>query len=386
MKYKRIFVLILDSLGVGAAPDAALYNDTNANTLKNITNNYDLFIPNLKKLGFLATINNDEEESEAYYTIAKPSTPGKDSLSGHYELFGIENPVAFSHYAASGFPRDLIEKIEEITRLRVIGNKATPGLEIINELGNTHLQYGALIVFTSSDSTLQIAAHERIIPPAKLYEFAEAIREVTDNIYYRIGRVIARPFTGKPGDFKFTTDRRDYAVKPPENNILNNLKNQGLNVIGIGKIGDVFNHEGITKNITAKDNINTINKLTDIMDKDFTGLCITNLEDFDKYGHQRDVISYAEKIEELDVEIPIILNKLNNDDLLIITADHGNDPTYTGNDHTRENVPVLIYNHDFKNPKRFRVLNSFADVGATIAHNFEIEAPTLGESFLDELN
>ena len=386
--FKRIFLIVLDSLGVGEALDANVYNDTGANTLKHIMDNYDLFIPNLEKLGFLNTVNmSDKEETDAYYTIAKPTNVGKDSLTGHYELMGIKSTTPFKLFTEKAFPRELLEKIEDVTGKRVIGNKVVNGEMIINELGERHLSYGSLIIYTSNDSTLQVAAHEDVIPIPKLYQYCEKIRKITLADEYKVARVIARPFTGKPGKFKFTQDRCDYAVKPPHKSIMNSLKENEYSVISIGKINDIFDGEGITKIVkSSNNNMDTLTKLTDIMTKKFTGLCITNLNDFDAlYGHNRDVEGYAKAIEEFDVEIPLLLNKLDNDDLLIITADHGNDPTFPGFSHTRENVPVIIFGRRFKNPKKLEPLNSLADIGATIADNFKVEMPEIGKSFLDKL-
>lgn len=387
MKFKRVFLMILDSLGVGEALDAPSYNDNGANTLGHIREKYNLFIPNLKKLGFLNTLNMDEnKEVEAYYTIARPTNPGKDTLNGHYEIMGVKNDIQFKTFTETGFPRELLDEIELITGRKVIGNKNCNGIEIINELGERHLQYGFLIVYTSNGSNLQIAAHENIIPVSKLYEYAEKIRKITLKEEWKIGRVIAKPFTGKLNNFKFTTERQDYAVKPPTMSIMNFLKEKDYSVISIGKIADIFDQEGITKTIKARNNSEALNKLSDIMTKKFTGLCAINLSDFDsEYGHKRDIEGYAREIEELDVEIPMILNKLETDDLLIITADHGCDPTHSGFDHTRENVPVIIYGRNLKEPKKLEILNSMADIGATIADNFEVSKPFIGNSFLEKL-
>lgn len=388
MKFKRIFLIILDSLGVGEAMDANNYEDNGANTLGHIRENYDLFVPNLKKLGFLNTINMDEnEEVEAYYTIARPTNPGKDTLNGHYEIMGVKNDIQFKNFSEKGFPRELLDQIEAYTGRRVIGNKNCSGIDIINELGQRQMEYASLIVYTSNGSNLQIAAHENVIPVQKLYEYAEKIRKITLREEWKVGRVIAKPFTGtKAGNFKFTNERQDYAVKPPTMSVMNFLNEKGLSVISIGKISDVFDHEGITKTIKAKNNNESLNKLSDIMSKNFTGLCAVNLNDFDsEYGHKRDVEGYAKAIEELDVEIPMILNKLETEDLLIITADHGCDPTFKGTNHTRENVPVIIYGRNLREPKKLDILNSMADIGATIADNFDVNKPFIGESFLDKL-
>lgn len=388
MKFKRIFLIVMDSLGVGEALDANVYGDSTSNTLGHIMERQNLFIPNLKKLGFVDTLTMKENtDVDAYYTIARPTNKGKDSLTGHYEIVGIRNEVPFKTFYENGFPRELIDEIEKRTGRRVIGNKAASGTEIIQELGERQMEYGSLIVYTSSDSVLQVAAHEDIIPVELLYKYCEIIREITTKDEWKVGRVIARPFTGsKSGKFKRTTNRKDFALKPPTKSILCKMAEKNLSVISVGKINDIFDGEGITKKVTSGSNKEGIDKLLDIMDKKFTGLCFANLNDFDTlYGHRRDVQGYANAIEELDVELPILLNKLNNDDLLILTADHGNDPTYTGTDHTRENVPVIMYSRVFRNQKNLPIMNSFADIGATIADNFGVDAPMIGISYLSKL-
>ena len=388
MKFKRVFLVVLDSLGVGEAIDASNYGDEGANTLKHINETNELFIPNLKKLGFLNTINMSfNDEVEGYYTIARPTNKGKDTLSGHYEIAGVRCSYAFPTFP-DGFPSSLIEEIERLTGRRVIGNVSASGTEIIKELGERHMETGELIVYTSADSVLQIAANESVIPLQELYKICEVVRKLTDSREeWRVGRVIARPFKGKKSeDFVRTTNRRDFALDPPSKSILEKLIDNKLSVISIGKIYDIFNGKGITKKISSGNNKEGVDKLLDIMDKKFTGLCFANLNDFDTlYGHRRDAQGYARAIEEFDVEIPMILNKLNNDDLLIITADHGNDPTFKGTDHTRENTPVLIYSRIFKEPKVLPIMNTFADIGATIADNFGIDKPMIGTSYLDEL-
>ena len=388
MKFKRIFVLILDSLGVGEAIDANDYGDVGSNTLKHVMESSNVFAPNLKKLGLMNTINMDDNPNvDAYYTIARPTNVGKDSLTSHYEIVGIPSKKFFKTFTERGFPRELIELIETETGKRIIGNKVADGEEIINELGERHLNYGSLILYTSQDSTLQVAAHEDVVPVSKLYNYCEKIRKITENDEWSIARVIARPFNGKIGKFKFTSDRVDYAMRPPTKSVLNSLKEKDYNVIAVGKISDLFGGSGITKVIKSSDNnIDTLNKLTDIMSKKFEGLCIVNLSDFDSlYGHLRDPDGYGRSLEEFDVEIPLILNKLNSDDLLIITADHGNDPTFGGSTHTRENVPVVIYGRLFRQPSKMEILNSMADIGATIADNFDIDIPIIGTSFLEKL-
>ena len=365
MKFKRVFLVVLDSLGVGEALDAASYDDSGANTLKHINDKHHLFIPNLEKLGFLDTLTmNDNDNTDAYYTIAKPSNPGKETLTGHYELVGVKIDYPFKSFQETGFPSDLINEIQRITGRKVLGNVAASGTEIIKELGETQIQTGGLIVYTSSDSVLQIAAHEKIIPLEELYKICEKVRQLTLRKEWLVGRVIARPFTGNSSDtFVRTENRRDFALNPPMPSVMNFLSDSDKNYSVI-----------------------SIDKLIELLDKKFTGLCFTNLNDFDTlYGHRRDSKGYAEAIEALDVEIPVLLNKLNNDDLLIFTADHGNDPTYKGTDHTRENVPVIVYSRIFNDPKKLPALSSFADIAATISDNFDVRKPIIGKSFLDML-
>lgn len=387
MKYKRVFLIVLDSVGVGEASDAVNFGDIGANTLKHVDDEYELFVPNLKKIGFMNTINmSDNPNTEAYYTTAKPINAGKDSLNGHYEIIGIKNDEPFNTFN-EGFNYEILQKIQEITGRNILGNKICFDSSIINELGERQVNYGSIIIYTSGDSDLQIAAHENSISIATLHQYCEKIRKVSLDKNWRIARIIARPFTGTPGKYKFiASERKDFAMKPPKKTILDDLIENEYNVIGIGKINDIFDGQGINKMIKASSNIEALNKLNDIIDKKFTGLCMVNLSDFDSlYGHQRDIKGYADAIEELDIEIPILLNKLELDDLLIITADHGNDPTFKGNSHTRENVPVIIYSRNFKEPKRLPIFETFANIGATIADNFEIEKTEIGESILDEL-
>ena len=387
MKFKRIFLIILDSIGVGESIDAINYKDNGSNTLGHIMDKKDLFIPNLKKIGFLDTLTlTEDKDVEAYYSIAKPTNKGKDSLNGHYEIVGLKSDVAYESFN-DGFSFELVQDIETITGRKVIGNTCSQDPNaIIQELGDRHVNYGSLIVYTSADSDLQVAAHEDCIPISTLHSDCEIIIEITLKKGYKIARIIARPFNGQSGKYKLLNSaRKDYAVKPPKRTILNELVDKSYNVIGIGKINDIFDGEGINKMIKANDNNEAINKISDIIDKDFTGLCMINLNDFDQFGHSRDIDSYADAIEELDVDLKIILNKLDLDDLLIITADHGNDPTFPGNGHTRENVPVIIYSRNFKKPHRLPPLETFADIGATIADNFDIDKPEIGKSLLDEL-
>ena len=388
MKFKRVFLIVCDSLGAGEALDASNYGDEGACTLGHINEKENLFIPNLTKLGFLNTLGmTANDETEGYYTIARPTNKGKDTLSGHYEIAGVRCTYAFPTFP-NGFPEDLIDQIERVSKRGVLGNTVASGTEIIKELGEEQMRTGKLIVYTSADSVLQIAAHEDIIPLEELYDICSKVREIVNTKdEWRVGRIIARPYVGtNKDDFNRTPNRKDFACDPPSKSILEKIEEKKLSVIAVGKINDIFNGKGVTKKIKTTGNKDGVDKLLDIMDKKFTGLCFVNLNDFDTlYGHRRDVEGYARAIEELDVEIPMILNKLNNDDLLIITADHGNDPTFKGTDHTRENTPVIIYSRIFKEPKMLPIMNTFADIGATIAENFELDPPMIGISYLKEL-
>ncbi len=387
MKFKRIFLMVLDSLGVGETADASNFGDSGANTLGHVNEECDLFIPNLKKIGFLDTLNmNENDNVEAYYTIAKPVNAGKDTLNGHYEMVGIPNQIPFKTFN-EGFSPEILLGIEQATGRTIIGNKCCTDDSILQELGERQFNYGSLIVYTSADSDIQIAAHEDCIPIVTLHEYCEKIRALTLKEDWRVARIIARPFNGTPGKYKFISGgRKDYAVKPPKKSVLDCLNESNYSVIGIGKINSIFDGQGINKMIKATNNSEAVNKLMDIMDKKFTGLCMVNLADFDSlYGHLRDVEGYGRAIEELDVDIPIILNKLDLDDLLIITADHGNDPTFPGHDHTRENVPVILYSRNFKNTKRLEPFPTLANIGALIADNFDVEMPEIGESILNNL-
>jgi phosphopentomutase len=386
MRFKRIFLIILDSLGIGEDKDAIQYGDEGANTLKHILENTNISLPNLKNLGLLNTINMNNSNTEAYYTTAQSISIGKDTLVGHHELMGIQTTVPFKRFTDTGFPSELINEIEKATNRKVIGNKAASGTEIIEELGEEHMKTGALIIYTSADSVLQVAAHEDIISIKELYEICEKIRNITLKEEWKVGRIIARPFIGTKGHFIRTANRHDYALKPIKETVLDYLKNNNYDVISIGKINDIFDHQGITEVIKTLDNLDGINKIISTMDKNFTGLCFANLNDFDsKYGHRRDIKGYSEAIKQFDNYVPNIINKLNNDDLLIITADHGNDPSYKGTDHTRENIPVLIYSKQFGNPSKLDKFNTYAVIGYTIADNFNVNEPDIGYSILNNL-
>ncbi len=386
MKYKRVFLIVLDSVGVGSTKDSDKYGDGPANTLGHIIEKTNVKLPNLEKMGLLNILDLSEEKTIGYYTKAIPTSNGKDSLTGHLELMGLKTDIAPKTFTETGFPKELIEAIEYETGRHVIGNCSENGHEIIERLGVEHMKTGNLIIYTSADSVLHIAAHESIIPVRELYRICETVRQLTLNEEWRIGRVIANPFSGKPGSFERTSNRHDFALDPNEKTVLDNLKDKGYDILTIGKICDIFNNRGITAATRAVDNLDGIKKLVKLMKLNFKGLSFTNLNDFDsKYGHRRDVEGYASALSEFDKYLPNIVNSLKPDDLLIITADHGNDPTYIGTDHTRENVPVLIFSRNFKQRGELPYLQSFADIGATIADNFKVEMPKVGKSFLEKL-
>lgn len=386
MKYKRIFLIILDSLGIGGALDAEQYGDKDANTLGNIIDTTNISIPNLEKMGLLNLIDKSNIKTNSYYARAIELSNGKDTLTGHLELMGIRTETPAVTFTETGFPNELISELEKLSNRLVIGNISASGTEIIKDLGEEHIKTGSIIVYTSADSVLQIAAHEEVIPLEELYKICEIARQLTLKDQWKVGRIIARPFVGQNGDFMRTSNRKDYALNPPEKTVLDNLKDNNYDVISIGKINDIFNGCGITKSISTTDNLDGINKIIDTLKTDFKGLCFANLNDFDsKYGHRRNPQGYANLIEEFDNYIPKILNNLNDNDLLIITADHGNDPTFKGSDHTRENVPVLIYSKKLKEPKKLDDLKTFADIGSTIADNFKVTKTNIGTSFKDKL-
>ena len=386
MKFKRIFLIVLDSLGIGAAKDSDKFGDGTSNTLGHIMEQTQVKLPNLEKMGLLNLMDISECKTLGYYSKAIPISNGKDSLTGHLEMVGLKTENSPKVFSENGFPKELIEAIEYETDRHVIGNCAASGTEIIEKLGVEHMKTGNLIIYTSADSVLQIAAHESIIPVKELYRICEIVRNLTLKDEWKVGRVIARPFKGKPGSFERTSNRRDYALDPFDKTVLDSLKEKKYDVLAIGKICDIFNGKGITASTRTVDNIDGIKKLVKLMKLNFTGLSFTNFNDFDsKYGHRRDTVGYSEALALFDKYLPNIVNSLKQDDLLIITADHGNDPTYIGTDHTRENVPVLIFSRNFKERGELPYLQTFADIGATIADNFNVEMPKIGKSFLDKL-
>lgn len=385
-RFDRIFLIVLDSVGIGEADDAEKFDSVGANTLKHTLECSMHNLKNLKNLGLYNLLDDADKDTEtiSYYCKAAEISNGKDTLTGHLEMMGVETKKPFNTYEC--FPDELINQLVSKSGRNVIGNCIASGTEIIQQLGDEHVKTGDIIVYTSADSVLQIAAHESVVPLNELYEICEMAREITKDEKYKIGRIIARPFTGSSGNYIRTGNRHDYALNPEDKTTLDELRRYGYEVISIGKIADIFNNCGITMSGPTRDNTDGIRKLLDITKKDFKGLCFTNLNDFDsKYGHRRDASGYADALKGFDEFIPHIIANLTERDLMIITADHGNDPTYKGTDHTREFVPVLIYSKQLKKTGRLENLTTFASIGYTIADNFKVPTPKIGQSFLDKL-
>lgn len=398
-KYNRIFVIVVDSLGIGAMDDSPRFGDIGVDTLGHISERMEaaqeaFYIPNLQKLG-LANLKPLKqvppvEQPLGYYMAMKEVSNGKDTMTGHWEMMGIHTKKPFITFTDTGFPRELIEELEKRCGRRVIGNKAASGTEILEELGEEELATGAMIVYTSADSVLQICGNEETMGLDQLYHYCEIARELTMRDEWRVGRVIARPYVGKKkGEFVRTSNRHDYALKPTGATALNALKDAGFDVISVGKINDIFGGEGITQSNRSKSSVHGMEQTIAIAKQDFTGLCFVNLVDFDAlWGHRRDVLGYGREIVRFDEKLGELLSLLRQDDLLIITADHGNDPTYTGTDHTREKVPFLAYSPSFSGAGELPETDTFAVVGATVADNFHVNMPadTIGTSVLKELS
>jgi phosphopentomutase len=381
----------MDSVGIGEAPDADLFGDKGADTLGHIAEKMNgLNMPTLAKLGLgnIREIKGIEKAQQplAYYTKMKEASTGKDTMTGHWEIMGLNISTPFRVFP-DGFPELLVNELEAKMGRGIIGNVPASGTEIIERLGEEHMKTGALIVYTSADSVLQIAAHEDIVPIDELYKICEIAREVTMADEFKVGRVIARPFTGEPGNFKRTPNRHDYALKPFDRTVMDELKDSGYDVLAIGKISDIFDGEGVTESLRTVSNMDGMDKLIQTVEQDFKGLSFLNLVDFDAlYGHRRDPEGYGKALEEFDARMPEVLDKLKEDDLLIITADHGNDPVHEGTDHTREYVPLLVYSKRFTEGAELPIRDTFADIGATVAANFDVKMPAFGKNILGDLN
>ena len=374
-KYRRIFVIVLDSLGVGAMPDAEAYGDKGVNTLGHIWEyKKDLKIPNLRKLGIGNLLGRSDDFVGCHMKL-KEKSRGKDTMTGHWEMMGLEIKEPFQTYTETGFPQELIGELEEKCGKKFVGNKAASGTEILDEYGEHEIETGDMILYTSADSVLQICGHEKYTGLDVLYDCCKKAREITMRPDWKVARVIARPYVGeKKGEFKRTANRHDYAVKPLKNTMLNLMKNRGYDVISIGKIVDIFAEEGITESHRSQSSVHGMEQTIELADTSFHGLCFTNLVDFDAlWGHRRDPEGYAKELEMFDENLGILLERLREDDLLMITADHGNDPTYTGTDHTREMVPLLCYSPSMKNKRELPVQDTFGVIGATIGENYDIQ-------------
>ncbi|HIV39564.1 MAG TPA: phosphopentomutase [Candidatus Blautia stercorigallinarum] len=393
-EYKRVFVIVIDSLGIGVMPDGEKFGDIGVNTLGHIAESVETFrIPTLQKLGMANLTPLKQvpavENPLGYQAALRERSNGKDTMTGHWEIMGIETKKPFKTFTEHGFPKELIEELEKRTGHKVIGNKSASGTEIIDELGEEEIATGHMIVYTSADSVLQICGNEETFGLEELYRCCEIARELTMKEEWRVGRVIARPYIGKKkGEFERTSNRHDYALKPPMKTALDVLKDHGLDVISVGKIKDIFDGEGITEAYKSKSSVHGMEQTIELADKDFQGLCFVNLVDFDaKWGHRRNPAGYAKELEMFDEKLEVLLEKLREDDLLIITADHGNDPTYTGTDHTREKVPFLAYGKAMEGNGMLPEQDTFAVIGATIVDNFGLHMPenTIGTSLLSYL-
>jgi phosphopentomutase len=388
--FRRIFLIVMDSVGIGEAPDAKEFDDVGSDTLGHIAEHRNgLHMPNMEKFGLsnIREIKGIEKVNQplAYYTKMQEASNGKDTMTGHWELMGLHIETPFKTFP-DGFPDELIQDLENHTGRKIIGNKPASGTEILDELGREHMETGALIVYTSADSVLQIAAHEDIIPIEEQYKICEYARALTLDEKYMVGRIIARPFIGKPGKFSRTSNRHDYALKPFGRTVMNELADQQLDVIAIGKISDIYDGEGVTQTLRTTSNMDGMDKVVQTLSVDFTGLSFLNLVDFDAvFGHRRNPDGYGQALEEFDARLSEVVDHLKESDLLIITADHGNDPTHHGTDHTREYVPLLVYSPSLKHAGELEICSTFADVGATIAENFQVPMPQYGTSFLKDI-
>lgn len=393
-KYNRIFVVVMDSLGVGEMKDSGEYGDVGVNTLEHISESVDSFeIPNLRKMGLanLCSLKQVEpvETPLAYYTKMNEKSCSKDTMTGHWEIMGLEGKQPFKTFTDTGFPPELIKELEERTGHKVIGNKSASGTAILEELAEEEIATGHMIVYTSADSVLQICGNEETFDLKELYRCCEIAREITMKDEWKVGRVIARPYVGKKrGEFKRTSNRHDYALKPFGKTALDVLKEAGLDVISVGKIKDIFDGEGIIRALKSKSSVHGMEQTIELAKEEFHGLCFVNLVDFDAlWGHRRNPQGYAQEIERFDVNLGVLLKLLKEDDLLIITADHGNDPTYTGTDHTREKVPFLAYSPSMAGSGSLPETDTFAVIGATAVDNFGLAMPegTIGTSLLKKL-
>ncbi len=392
MKFKRVFLLVMDSLGIGAMPDASEYGDVGTNTLQHTAASVNgIDIQNLEGLG-LGTLGNFEgvyrlNKHLGYSSRLHERSKGKDTITGHYEMMGLETTIPFVTFSESGFPESFINEFEQKTGRKCIGNIAASGTDIINQLGSTHLQTGSWIVYTSADSVFQIASHEDVIPLEELYAACKIAREIAMKDEWKVGRIIARPFTGdEETGYSRTKNRHDFALDPHGKTVLDSLKEANYDVISVGKINDIFNGKGISEHKHAITNKEVMLEVAKLAQTEFNGLVFANFVEFDsEFGHRRNPKGYAKALEDFDKSLDELFAYMNHDDLLIITADHGNDPTHTGSDHTREMVPLLMYSKFLFFPEQIEDQDTFAVIGATIADIFEVALPSIGTSLLERI-
>ncbi|MDZ5438173.1 phosphopentomutase [Limosilactobacillus reuteri] len=395
MSYKRVFVIVMDSVGIGAAHDAAKFDDVGSDTLGHVGEYYKgaLKLPNLGKLG----ISNLRDTPIEGVPVADPAigdygkmeevSAGKDSMDGHWEMMGLPVMKPLSTFP-NGFPQEIVDKLEKFSGRKVIVNKPYSGTEVIHDYGERQMETGELILYTSGDSVMQIAAHEDVIPVEELYKICEYARTLVNGPEYTVGRIIARPYVGPDKDhFTRTANRHDFSLKPIGETDMDRLRAAGYDVIGVGKINDIFSGEGIDKGYHNESNMDGMDHVDEVMKQDFTGFCFTNLVDFDAmYGHRRNPKGFGQALMDFDKRLGNVLDEMKPDDLLMITADHGNDPGFKGTDHTRENVPLLVYSPSMNKPNQsLGVRKTFSDLGATILENFNVE-PVKGTSFYKEIS
>ncbi|MEB6570960.1 phosphopentomutase [Staphylococcus auricularis] len=387
--FKRVHLIVMDSVGIGEGPDAEAFGDEGSHTLKHTLEGFSETLPNLERLGLgnieTLPVVSSVDAPQAFYTKLSEVSVGKDTMTGHWEIMGLNIMQPFKVYP-NGFPDELVQEIEAMTGRKVVANRPASGTQIIEEWGEHQMKTGDLIVYTSADPVLQIAAHEDVIPLEELYDICEKVRELTKDPKYLIGRIIARPYVGEPGNFTRTSNRHDYALKPFGRTVMNELKDAGYDVIALGKINDIYDGEGVTEAIRTKDNMDGMDQLIQTVKRDFSGLSFLNLVDFDaKYGHRRDKPGYAQALKDFDNRLPELIDALQEDDLVIITADHGNDPIAEGTDHTREYIPVLMFSPKINEYHALSQDTTFSSIGVTIADNFGVTLPEFGSSYLAEM-
>lgn len=386
---KRAFIIVLDSFGIGEMPDADKYGDVGSNTIAAVSKTNYFDVPNMKKLGLfnIEGVNccQKEESPVGSFARMKETSKGKDTTIGHWEIAGIQSSKPLPTFP-NGFPKEIISKFEELTGRKVLCNKPYSGTKLLEDYGKQHVETGDLLVYTSADSVFQIAAHEDIVPVEKLYEYCQIARDMLKGENFGVGRVIARPFVGEYPNYKRTTNRHDFSLEPPKDTMLDILKREKFDVYAVGKIYDIFAGKGITEFVRTTGNDDGMKKTLQYAKKDFEGLCFVNLVDFDMlYGHRNDPDGYAKALTKFDTQLGELLKLLKDDDILIITADHGCDPTTESTDHSREYTPMLIFGNKIKNGVDLKTRSSFSDISATVLEYFNVNNTAAGESFLNEV-